>query len=71
MRKEKDKKLPVKEEEFYPFLLEWTKEDDVGERARDRKQAGFVDDKLLYMEFRANVNVSSRGSTSEKEPYYD
>lgn len=32
LRLEKDKKIPVEEDEFYPFLLEWVKDNKEGER---------------------------------------
>lgn len=52
-------------------MLEWVKDNKEGEKTKETRKAGFVDDKLVYMEFRADVNVSARDPTKEKEPFYD
>lgn len=52
-------------------MLEWVKDNDFGEKQKTYRRAGFVDDELLYISFRADVNISNRAPTKDKEPVYD
>ena len=62
--------FPVKEIEFEQKLLNWTKTDLVGKTYRSTKALGFVNDKLIYMEFEGKSNVSLREPSDTKEPFF-
>ena len=51
--------------------MEWVEDNKTGERKKDTKKANFIDDRLVYVEFQVDVNVSARDPTKEKEPFFD
>ena len=55
-----NQRLPISEQEFEQKLNEWTRTEPKGIMARTMKQAGFINDKLVYLEFEAQSNVNYR-----------
>lgn len=66
-----NQQFPVPQNEFDQKLIDWTKNNLVGKTFKSTKALGFVNDKLVYMEFEGKSNVSLREPSDTKQPFYD
>ena len=62
----KGSQFPVAEADFEKKLNIWTKSELAGKTFRSTKALGFVNDKLVYMEFEGKSNVSLREPSDTK-----
>ena len=54
--------MPVEENEFYPLILDWVKNDKEGKRYRRY----FIKDKLVYVRFYATINTTYNAPSKDK-----
>ena len=65
------KSMPLEAAEFEEYVYKWATEDPKGRLAKSNKQAGFINQKLVFVEFEAKTDVNYQQPGSVKKPIFN
>jgi|DEB0MinimDraft_12_1074336.scaffolds.fasta_scaffold15590_2 accessory colonization factor AcfC len=63
--------MPLPENEFDYWVNKWVSEDLKGKTAKSKKMAGFVNNKLMYIEIEGTSEIAFRDASDIKQPIFE